>query len=171
MDMEKAFTHCPRCGAQGQPEKHMLACTNCGLHTYFNPKPVQSLILKNSKDEYLFVVRAVEPRKGYLDFPGGFVEAGENFEETTRRELKEELGIEVGELKYLCSSIDEYLYQDVNYKVSGVAYTAQLPDNAELVPADDVSGVEFYKLSDIPADSIAWPSMREMIDKLNDLSA
>lgn len=168
MEVDKVFKYCPRCGNLGEPDKHMLACTNCSLHTYFNPKPVQCLILKNADDEYLFVVRSIEPRKGYLDFPGGFVEAGENFEQTTRRELKEELGIDVGELKYLCSSIDEYLYQDVNYKVSGVAYTADLPEGAKLIPADDVSGVEFYKLSDIPTDRLAWPSMREMIAKLSD---
>jgi ADP-ribose pyrophosphatase YjhB (NUDIX family) len=169
MEVNEAFRYCPRCGSQGTADEHMLACPECGLHTYFNPKPAQSLILKNDKDEYLFVVRSAEPRKGYLDFPGGFAEAGEDFEQTSRRELKEELGIEVGRLKYLSAHADEYLYQGVNYKVSGVSYTAELPKNAELTPADDVSGVEFYKLKNVPMDRLAWPSMREMIAKLKQL--
>ena len=166
MDIKQAFKFCPRCGAQGSADGRMLACPNCGLHTYFNPKPVQSVILKGSDDKFLFVVRSIEPRKGFLDFPGGFVEEGENFEQTSRREVKEELGIEIGELKYLCSSVDEYLYQGVNYRVSGVAYTAELPENAALAPADDVSDVEFYSLEEVPMDRLAWPSMREMIAKL-----
>jgi NAD+ diphosphatase len=166
MEVRQVFKYCPRCGSRGTADEHMLACPKCGLHTYFNPKPVQSVILKNENDEYLFVVRAIDPRKGYLDFPGGFVEAGENFEQTTRRELKEELGIEVGELKYLSTTVDEYLYQDVNYQVSGVTYTGELPKDAKLVPADDVSGVEFYRLEEIPMERLAWPSMHEMIATL-----
>lgn len=166
MDITEAYKFCPRCGAKLSKQPSHLQCLSCGLSLYTNPKPVQSLILKNNKDEYLFVVRAIEPRKDYLDFPGGFVEQGETFEDTSRREAKEELGIDIGELTYLCSHIDEYLYQDINYKVTGVAYTAQLPAGSVLRPADDVSGVEFYKLADIPMERLAWPSMRKMIQKI-----
>jgi NAD+ diphosphatase len=163
MDVKEAFKYCPRCGAEFSKEPHFSKCPACGLSYYFNPKPVQSVVLKNDKGEYLFVVRAVEPRKGYLDFPGGFVEEGENFEATTRRELKEELGVEVDNLEYLSTHTDEYLFDDINYKVSGVTYLGRLPKAAELKPADDVSGVEFYKLKDIPMDRLAFPSMHEIV--------
>jgi hypothetical protein len=69
-------------------------------------------------------------------------------------------------LKYLSTTVDEYLYQDVNYQVSGVTYTGELPKDAKLVPADDVSGVEFYRLEEIPMERLAWPSMHEMIATL-----
>lgn len=125
-----------------------------------------SVILANEKDEILFVVRAIEPEKGKLDFPGGFVEEGENFEDTTRRELKEELGIEVGKLEYLTTDADRYLFDGLNYHTSGVTYTGKLPRGAKLKPADDVESVEFYKLEDIPMDRLAWPSMHRMIKVL-----
>lgn len=166
MDIKTAFKFCPRCGTKFHKNKLHLNCPACGLSYYFNPKPVQSVILKNSKNEYLFVVRAVEPRKGFLDFPGGFVEEDENFEETSRRELKEELGIDVGELKYLSTHIDHYAFQGIDYKVTGVTYLADLPDDAALMPADDVAGFEFYKLSEIPMDRLAFPSMAEMLKRL-----
>lgn len=166
MDVKQAFGFCPRCGAKFDKLEHYHKCRNCGLRYYFNPKPVQSVILFNEKSEILFVVRAVEPRKGCLDFPGGFVELNENFEDATRREAKEELGIDVTDLKYLSTHTDDYLFEDIRYHVSGVTYTGRLPQGVNLKPADDVAGYEFYKLEDIPIDRLAFKSMHEMVDKL-----
>lgn len=163
MDVKEAFKYCPRCGAKFSKGTHYSKCQACGLSYYSNPKPVQSVALKNDKGEYLFVVRDVEPRRGCLDFPGGFVEEGEDFEQTTRRELKEELGIEIGKLDYLSTHQDDYLFEKITYKTSGVTYTGKLPPNAKLKPADDVAGVEFYKLEDIPMDRLAFPSMHEIV--------
>ena len=166
MEVREAFKYCLRCGAKAQLKDSCLHCPACGLDFYLNPKPVQSVILANDKGEILFAIRAFEPRKGSLDFPGGFVDEDETFEESIRREVKEELGIEAGDLEYLCSDYDEYLFQDVNYKVMGVMFTGKLPKGAVIKPADDVSGVEFYKLEDIPMDKVAWPSMRRAIELL-----
>ncbi|OGL36553.1 hypothetical protein A3F38_03060 [Candidatus Saccharibacteria bacterium RIFCSPHIGHO2_12_FULL_48_21] len=166
MDIKEAYRYCPRCGAKFNKQPGHLQCPDCGLSYYLNSKPVQSVILKNEKDEYLFVVRSVEPRKGYLDFPGGFVEEGENFEDSSRREIREEIGIDIGGLEYLSTHADEYLYQGINYKVSGITYLGVLPKNVEFKPADDVESCELYRLSDIPMSRLAWPSMHEMIANL-----
>jgi len=161
--MSKAFKFCPRCGHETSVKEKLMSCGSCGLDTYFSPKPVQEIILRNSEGKYLFCVRGVEPRKGYLDFPGGFVEPNETFEQSVRRELMEELGIEAGNIEYLRSSYGDYMFQGVNYHVVGNSYLAELPDESQVKPADDVHAVEYYSLQEIPRDRLAWPSANEVL--------
>lgn len=52
-------------------------------------------------DKVLLVKRGRSPSRGYYAFPGGRVEAGETDEEAARRELLEETGVSVGELRLL----------------------------------------------------------------------
>lgn len=58
---------------------------------------VGALILDG--DKILLVERAGEPLKGWWSLPGGVVETGETLELAVRREIREETGLEVGELK------------------------------------------------------------------------
>ena len=53
---------------------------------------VDPLIVKVNK--IVLIKRAVEPFKGMLDFPGGFVEYGETVEHAVVREAMEETGLE-----------------------------------------------------------------------------
>lgn len=48
--------------------------------------------------------------KGWYEFPGGKVEAGESKEEALRREIREELDIEIESVDYLASSEDDQDY-------------------------------------------------------------
>ena len=166
MRQVQAFEYCLRCGAKAQLKDNHLACTVCGFNFYLNPKACTSVILRNRAGKYLFVKRAVEPKKGYWDFPGGFAEEGEDFEQCSRREVKEELGIEIGDLQYLSTHQDQYAHQGVNYSTIGVSYLASFPQGAKLQPADDVSDYKFFGLEEIPTDKLAFPMMNEMIKKL-----
>lgn len=65
-------------------------------------------LLKNDKDEILMTLRNREPAKGCWAIPGGKVELYERLEDTIKREMKEELGVEVEVTKFLCN------IQDIN---------------------------------------------------------
>ncbi|HVX58873.1 MAG TPA: NUDIX domain-containing protein [Candidatus Saccharimonadales bacterium] len=168
MEIRDAYKFCPRCGAQGKSDDYRLSCPGCGLSTYFSPKPVQEIVLENAAGEILLCVRAADPGKGLLDFPGGFVEPDETFEESVRREVKEELGIDidVNDFEYLSSSFNKYPYQGIDYPVVGTSFLAKLPAGAKIRPGDDVADVEFYKLEDVPMDRLAWPPDVELIKLL-----
>lgn len=62
------------------------------------------------KDDKVVVTRYKEGNKklGYYDIPGGKIEEGENPEQTAIREMKEETGLKVGNLKYKGNMIIEY---------------------------------------------------------------
>ena len=167
MYISEAFTYCPRCSAKFEKaaEEH-LQCPQCGLSYYINPKPCTSLLLQNERGEYLLTQRARAPQKGLWDLPGGFVDEGETFEEGMRRETKEELGIELGDLTYFGSFYDTYDYQGVIYPTLAVTFRAQLSENADLQPADDVASFHFLALADVLLENLAFPSIRQTFERL-----
>jgi NADH pyrophosphatase NudC (nudix superfamily) len=87
-----ASQFCAKCGgrlaAQEIEEQRRLACEACGFVHYLNPRPtVAALVLE--RDHVLLVRRAVEPRRGCWDVPGGFLEVGEHPVVGLKRELRE----------------------------------------------------------------------------------
>lgn len=67
-------------------------CTACGQTHYINPTPV-AVLLQPIEGGLLCVRRAIEPRKGSLALPGGFIDMGESWQEAAARELYEEAGL------------------------------------------------------------------------------
>lgn len=69
-------------------------CSACGYVHYSNPK-VQVAVLVTSGDKVLWMRRAEEPRAGYWEIPGGFMELGETLRQAAVRETLEETGVRV----------------------------------------------------------------------------
>ena len=170
MELIEAYKYCPRCGHDFEKKTSHLQCPNCGLSFYINPKPCVAAVFKNSKGEFLVVKRAVEPGKGKYDLPGGFVEEHETFEEAIRREIKEELGFDMGEVTYLGSSNDPYVYQDLAYRTLSVWFFAELPDDIELKAADDIYDPAFFKAEDIPYQDFLITGMVDALKRAIDYS-
>jgi ADP-ribose pyrophosphatase YjhB (NUDIX family) len=59
-----------------------------------NPVPVAVLLLPVDGG-LLCIRRAIEPGKGRLALPGGFIDIGETWEEAAVREVREEAGIRI----------------------------------------------------------------------------
>jgi ADP-ribose pyrophosphatase YjhB (NUDIX family) len=74
-------------------------CANCGETTWRNPLPVAVALLPvdTAAGRALVVVRRdIDPGRGRLGLPGGFIETGESWQEAAVRELREETTIEAG---------------------------------------------------------------------------
>jgi ADP-ribose pyrophosphatase len=98
------FRHCPQCG-KPSPElgRAPFHCEACGFLFYFNPAIAVGAVVLAPDDTVLLIRRAKDPHKGKLSVPGGFVDAGEVAEVALRREIREEVGLEVKRLDYFCS--------------------------------------------------------------------
>ena len=93
--MHEKNSHCSYCGAGfAGTEPWPRRCGACGNTSYLNPLPVAVVLLP--VDQGLVVIRRnIEPRKGALALPGGYIDLGETWQEAGQRELREETGIEI----------------------------------------------------------------------------
>lgn len=158
------FRYCPNCKTEIKLTNRLLDCKACGFHFYLSPSPTNGVILLNEKDEILLVRRKIEPKKGFWDFPGGFIEFGESIEVSVKREIKEELGINLKNIKYFISIPDIYTYKGYIYNTICSIFVAKI-DNEKLNPADDISAVMAFKKNKIPFDRIAFKGVEKALKK------
>ncbi|WP_432828267.1 NUDIX domain-containing protein [Dactylosporangium sp. CA-092794] len=89
--------HCSYCGAAyAQGAAWPRVCAACGETTWRNPLPVAVVLLPVDTDHgrgIVVVRRDIEPMRGELALPGGFIELGETWQEAAARELREETTI------------------------------------------------------------------------------
>jgi mutator protein MutT len=165
--MENTFVHCPRCGSTRLqfPEKNHLECEACGFEYYMNSGAATGVLFVKSDGSFLLSRRANNPGKGSWDMPGGFVEFGETAEEAIRREIREELQIEMERLEYFGSFPNEYPYKDVMYHTLDLIFLCRLADDSQMeVTLDpEILELQWFTPETVEMDSIAFPSMRAAV--------
>jgi NAD+ diphosphatase len=95
--------HCGRCGAPTvrSATERSLRCTACGLEAF--PRVSPAVIVAVLREERILLARARRFPPGLYSVLAGFVEAGESLEECVHREIREECGVEVTNLRYFGS--------------------------------------------------------------------
>lgn len=100
--------------------------------------------------------------KGKLDLPGGGIEYKENPTDTLKREIMEEVGIEIDDyilLDVVSNNIkwkmDIDTYEDLHH--IGVLYTVKISDYNLKKDADglDSNGADWYNISDLSKENLS----------------
>ncbi len=91
--MGKRNSHCSFCGQAFEPAAPWpRTCNRCGQVSYLNPLPV-AVALAPVDDGLLAVRRGIEPGRGRLALPGGYINLGETWQQACAREVNEETGL------------------------------------------------------------------------------
>lgn len=162
MEPQDAYKYCLICGGKLKKSTECLICTQCGYRIYFNPAPANAVIIENNKGDILLVRRGVEPQKGFWDLPGGFIKPHETFEDSVRREIREELGCELKNIKFISALPNTYPFQGVNIPTLDIFASAELATE-ELSASDDIDSFQFFSPTAIPFDEIAFESTKKAI--------
>ena len=150
---------CPRCGSAADVRfPRSISCPVCGYAAYFNPKPVACAIPTDDAGRVWLLRRGFDPGGGRWTFPGGFVDLGESVEQAARREVREELEIDVdlGALLGVYSRADD--------RIVLVVYLARAL--GEPVTTPEATEVRAFELEELPWDELAFWSTRAALEDL-----
>jgi ADP-ribose pyrophosphatase YjhB (NUDIX family) len=107
----------------------------------------------------LFIRRAREPSKGKLGLPGGFVDSGETAEAALRREVSEEVGIDLAGLDYLGSWANRYPTPHGIVPVCDLFFIAHVESNRTRPATEEVSDVAWIMPAELAEGDFAFESM------------
>jgi NAD+ diphosphatase len=163
---ENVFRYCPRCGCKDFKTKdqgHSFRCEECQFVYYLNNSAAVACLIFDKEGKLLLTRRAIEPAKGMLDLPGGFVDPMERVEDTVVREIKEELGVNITSAEYLVSFPNEYIYSGFSVFTVDLAFVCTIDDPEAIVPDDDVSEIEYISLNEIEKEKLCSNSIFNII--------
>ena len=150
---------CPRCGAAADVRfPRSISCPACGYAAYYNPKPVACAIPRTPDGRVWLLRRGFDPGGGRWTFPGGFVDLGESVEDAARREVREELEIDV-ELGALLG-----VYSRADDRIVLLVWLADAI--GEPVTTPEATEVRAFPTDALPWDELAFWSTRAALEDL-----
>ena len=141
---------CGRCGAKTEDSKieRALVCPVCGQTEY--PKISPAVIVAITNGDKLLMSRYRVNHSTYRGYAliAGFVEIGETFEETVRREVMEEVGLKVKNIRYFKSQ--PWAFTDTEM----IGFFAELDGDDKIrLQEDELSEAGWYTREEIPDDA------------------
>ena len=103
LNWERNNRFCGRCGERMEPrlDERSMRCPACGFLQY--PRLSPAVIVAVTRGESLLLAHNKRFPSGRYSLLAGFVEPGETFEECVSREIFEEVGIRVRNIRYVSS--------------------------------------------------------------------
>ena len=103
MEWDRNHQYCSRCATPtvARSEERARACPKCRFTVYPPVSPAIMILVKRGRE--VLLGRKKEWAPGRYSALAGFVEPGEMLEDTVRRETREEVGVEVENIRYFGS--------------------------------------------------------------------
>jgi len=135
IEWERNHQFCSRCGTPMQPrtDERARACPACRFTSYPPVSPAVMVLITRGR-ELLLARKAIWPAGRYSAI-AGFVEPGEMLEDTVARETREEVGVEVGNLRYFGSQPWPFPHSLMVAFTAEYAGGAVCPDGVEIEEA------------------------------------
>lgn len=122
-------------------------------YTYEYPRPSVTadcvVITKEDTPQVLLIQRGFEPFKGCWAIPGGFMEMDETTEQCAIRELEEETGLKISDVRQIgaFSKVD----RDPRGRTITVAYLTIVDAPLEVKGLDDAAKAQWFPLGALPS--------------------
>lgn len=139
------FKYCPECGnkltgIQAGDDGIVPYCANCGKRWFDTFHNCVIVLVYNEYDEIVLSKQWYLPEQ-YLSVTSGYMVPGESAEEAAAREVREELGLEIGKPVYAgtywLEPVDQLLHGFIAYSAKRDLRLSDEVPFAEWIPAPD----------------------------------
>lgn len=155
---DETFKFCGVCGQATvkKPDEYAKVCPGCGHLSY--PRLSPAVIVAVTKGNKLLLARNKNFTTGFYSVLAGFVEAGETLEECVKREIREEVGIEVKNIRYFGSQPWPFPNSLM------LAFTAEYESGEVKADGIELTEAGWYGVEEIPEIPGKMSVSRKLID-------
>jgi len=165
------WRYCPVCGQRLElttlDNQQVPRCTSqtCGFIFWQNAKPCVAALIVDESRQVLMTKRAIEPDLGKLDLPGGFLHQNEEPATGLKREIREELNVEIEVGEVVGHFVDAY--GQANHLNLVIGFLAKIL-SGQLRPQEEVSEIEWVP-QNISAERLAFTNNARFMQTLQKL--
>lgn len=136
--------YCGQCGCAMQLVNWELAmlCHKCGHRAYPRISPCVLVAIRRGTD--ILLARSERHKPGYFSILAGFVESGETLEQAAVREVAEEVGVRIGNLRYAGSQPWPFPHSLM------VGFYADYQSGDIVCQEDEIAEAHWFRLDDLP---------------------
>lgn len=158
VDWDRNHQFCGRCGTRTHNKENERAkeCPQCGLIHY--PRISPAVIVLIERENRLLLARSKRHPTGMYSVLAGFVEPGETLEEAVVREIREEVGIEIKDIKYFGSQSWPFPNSLM------IAFTCQYAAGAIILDQEEMADAGWYTVDSLPLIPPKISIARQLID-------
>jgi NAD+ diphosphatase len=144
VEWDRSHSFCGRCGTPTRTKESERAkeCPNCGYTSYPRLSPAMMVLVTRGRE--LLLARSNRFPNSMYSALAGFVEAGESIEDCIHREVLEEVGVKVDNLRYFASQSWPFPQSLM------IAFTAEYV-SGDMRPCDDeIVDAKWFALDALP---------------------
>ncbi len=162
VDWDRTHQYCSRCGkpAQTMENERAKKCSSCGFTSYprLSPAMIVRVCRKGPSGPEILLARAHHFRPGMYSVLAGFVEPGETVEQCVEREIFEEVGLRVKDVRYFGSQPWPFPNSLM------LAFTAEYDSGDIVLEEEEMDAADWFAPESLPQIPAPISISRRLID-------
>ncbi len=163
LDFNRTHQFCGRCATPliFAGYEHSKVCPHCNLSVYPRVAPVAMVLIRRGSgpDTELLLARGPNFAPGVYSALAGFVQPSETLEHAAAREVREEVGVEIRNLRYVLSQPWPFPHSLM------IGFDAEWDGGEITLQPEEIEDARWFPLSSLPALPPPFSIARQLIDR------